>query len=59
MENIKKPETAAEKFAELEKFIDLFIQENKVPRPVIIEVDAFIKDVKEFIEKNSEQPFTN
>jgi|DEB0MinimDraft_4_1074332.scaffolds.fasta_scaffold240998_2 hypothetical protein len=54
MENIKKPETAAEKFAELEKFIDLFIQENKVPRPVIIEVDAFIKDVKEFIEKNCE-----
>jgi hypothetical protein len=56
MENIKKPETASEKFAELEKFIDLFIQENKVPRPVIIEVDSFIKDVKEFIEKNSEQP---
>ena len=50
----KKPETIIEKFNELEKLIDLFIQKNEVPRQVIIEVDSYIKDVKGFIE-NAQQ----
>lgn len=50
----KKPETISEKFNELEKLIDLFIQKNEVPRQVIIEVDSYIKDVKGFIE-NAQQ----
>lgn len=49
----KKPETISEKLDAIVQLVDVFFQNSKTPREVIVEADSYIKELKEFVEKKS------
>lgn len=48
----KKPETIQEKFDAIISLVDVFFQNSKTPREVVVEADGYIKELRAFIEKN-------
>ena len=48
----KKPETIQEKFDAIISLVDVFFENSKTPREVVVEADGYIKELRAFIEEN-------